>query len=155
LTQTSIDSVAQEVHRLTRLVEDLRTLSLSDLGALNYRKAPVNLADSIEDALFTSRAAVARAGLDVQLELAPDIIVEADEDRLAQVFANLLQNTLRYSDAPGKLRVRLALEGNQARIDWEDTSPGVVEADLPRLTERLYRVDASRASSSGGSGLGL
>src|SRR5690606_4502899 len=53
LTQSSINSVAQEVGRLTRLVEDLRTLSLSDLGALNYRKAPLNLADSIEDALFT------------------------------------------------------------------------------------------------------
>src|SRR5690606_9484049 len=97
LTQTSIASVAQEVHRLTRLVEDLRTLSLSDLGALNYRKAPVNLADSIEDALYTGRTAVTRAGLDVQLELDPDVVVEADEDRLAQVFANLLQNTLRYS----------------------------------------------------------
>lgn len=155
LTQSSINSVAQEVGRLTRLVEDLRTLSLSDLGALNYRKAPLNLADSIEDALFTSRAAIEQAGLKVELELDPGILVEADDDRLAQVFGNLLQNTLRYSDAPATLRVRTSLEGNQARIDWEDSSPGVVDADLPRLTERLYRVDASRSSSSGGSGLGL
>src|SRR5690606_1496181 len=155
LTQTSIDSVAQEVHRLTRLVEDLRTLSLSDLGALNYRKAPLNLAESIDDALYTSRMAVAEAGLDVQLELDRSVMVEADEDRLAQVFSNLLQNTLRYSDAPGRLKIRIGVEGNQARIDWEDSSPGVGDTDLPRLTERLYRVDASRSSSSGGSGLGL
>ena len=155
LTRTSIDSVAQEVHRLTRLVEDLRTLSLSDLGALNYRKGPVNLADSIEDALYTGRTAIAQAGLEVNLEMDRSIIVEADEDRLAQVFANLLQNTLRYSDAPAKLEVRVGLDAGQARIDWEDTSPGVTEADLPRLTERLYRVDTSRSSSSGGSGLGL
>jgi len=155
LTQTSMESVAQEVHRLTRLVEDLRTLSLSDLGALNYRKAPLNLAESIDDALYTSRTAIAEAGLDVQLELDRNVMVEADEDRLAQVFSNLLQNTLRYSDAPGRLKIRIGVEGNQARIDWEDSSPGVGDADLPRLTERLYRVDASRSSSSGGSGLGL
>src|SRR5690606_12084606 len=67
LTQTSIASVAQEVHRLTRLVDDLRTLSLSDLGALNYRKAPLELAGSIEDALFTGRTAIAEAGLTVKL----------------------------------------------------------------------------------------
>src|SRR5690606_9226722 len=106
LTQTSIASVAQEVQRLTRLVDDLRTLSLSDLGALNYRKAPLELAGCIEDALFTARSAIADAGLAVKLALDPDVVVEADEDRLAQVFGNLLQNTLRYSDAPARLDIR-------------------------------------------------
>src|SRR5690606_39831781 len=64
-------------------------------------------------------------------------------------------NTLRYSDAPARVDIRLTVEGNQARIDWQDSSPGVADEDLARLTERLYRVDASRASHSGGSGLGL
>ena len=155
LSQTSIASVAQEVQRLTRLVDDLRTLSLSDLGALNYRKAPVELAGCIEDAMFTARSAIAEAGLAVKLTLDPDVVVEADEDRMAQVFGNLLQNTLRYSDAPARVDIRLTVEGNQARIDWQDSSPGVADEDLARLTERLYRVDASRASHSGGSGLGL
>lgn len=155
LTQTSIASVAQEVHRLTRLVDDLRTLSLSDLGALNYRKAPLELAGSIEDALFTSRTAIAEAGLTVKLALDKNVVIEADEDRMAQVFGNLLQNTLRYSDPPARMDIRLTIEGNQARIDWEDSAPGVADADLARLTERLYRVDASRSSLSGGSGLGL
>ncbi len=155
LTQTSIASVAQEVHRLTRLVEDLRTLSLSDLGALNYRKAPVNLAEAVEDTLYAARKSIQDAGLDVKLELDRHVMVEADEDRLSQVFSNLLQNTLRYSDAPARLRVRVGAESGQARIDWEDSSPGVADDDLPRLTERLYRVDASRSSQSGGSGLGL
>ncbi|MFO7324443.1 MAG: ATP-binding protein [Pseudomonadota bacterium] len=155
LTQTSIASVAQEVQRLTRLVEDLRTLSLSDLGALTYRKAPLNLAECIDDALFTARAAIEAARLEVELDLDRSVMIEADEDRLAQVFANLLQNTLRYSDPPAKLVIRVATEGEMARIDWEDSAPGVSDQDLPRLTERLYRVDASRSSSSGGSGLGL
>ncbi len=155
LTQGSIASVGQEVHRLTRLVDDLRLLSLSDLGALTYRKTRLDLGDTITETLAASSAAMEEAGLEEQLQLDPDVMVEADPDRLAQVIGNLLQNTLRYTDAPARLRVRLGIDGREARIDWEDSGPGVTDADLGRLTERLYRVDASRSSTGGGSGLGL
>ncbi|MEJ0100201.1 MAG: ATP-binding protein [Pseudomonadota bacterium] len=155
LTQASIASVAQEVQRLTRLVEDLRLLTLSDLGALTHRKQPLDLGEAIADALAASRGAVEQKPLGVELRLNPDVIVDADPDRLAQVFGNLLQNTLRYTDAPAVLHIGLAVDGKEARIDWEDSSPGVGDSDLPHLTERLYRVDSSRSSASGGSGLGL
>jgi len=155
LTPASIASVAQEVQRLTRLVEDLRLLTLSDLGALTYRKEPLDLDEVISDALAAGRAAIEQKSLDLKLRLEPDITVDADPDRLAQVFGNLLQNTLRYTAAPAVLHIGLTAEGREARIDWEDSAPGVGDEDLARLTERLYRVDASRSSSSGGSGLGL
>jgi two-component system sensor histidine kinase BaeS len=155
LTQASIASVAQEVHQLTRLVEDLRLLSLSDLGALTCRKEPVQLAEVIEDALAVGRTAIAEKGLQVQCTVDGSIQVEADADRLAQVFSNLLQNTLRYSESPAKLVVHAVIDGANARIEWEDSSPGVQDADLHRLTERLYRTDESRTRASGGSGLGL
>jgi two-component system sensor histidine kinase BaeS len=155
LTQASIASVAQEVQRLTRLVEDLRLLTLSDLGALTYRKQPMDLEEAISDALAVGRAAIEQKHLQVQTQLAAGVMVDADPDRLAQVFGNLLQNTLRYTSAPAALKVTVAVEGREACIDWEDSAPGVTDADLPRLTERLYRVDASRSSTSGGSGLGL
>lgn len=155
LTQASIASVAQEVHRLTRLVEDLRVLSLSDLGALTYRKEPVHPAETIADVLSTGRAAIDEQRLAVQCVLDPDVVIDADEGRLAQVFANLLQNTLRYSEAPAKLRIELVADGQEARIDWEDSPPGVPDSELGKLTDRLYRVDESRSSASGGSGLGL
>ena len=155
LTRASVDSVAQEVQRLTRLVEDLRLLSLSDLGALTYRKEPVAVATVIGDVLAAARGAIAERGLQVQTGLDASVVVDADADRLAQVFGNLLQNTLRYSEAPARLAIAVRGEGDRARIDWEDSPPGVDEADLPRLTERLFRVDASRSRASGGSGLGL
>jgi two-component system sensor histidine kinase BaeS len=155
LTPASIASVAQEVQRLTRLVEDLRLLTLSDLGALTYRKEPLELDEVIADAVAAGRAAIEQQSLDLQLQLQDGVVVDADADRLAQVFSNLLQNTLRYTSSPAILRVSLATEGREARIDWEDSAPGVGDEDLTRLTERLYRVDASRSSSSGGSGLGL
>jgi len=155
LTQASISSVAQEVQRLTRLVEDLRLLTLSDLGALTYRKQPLDLGEALSDALAAGRAAIDQKPLEVQLRADEGIVVDADADRLSQVFGNLLQNTLRYTAAPASLRVGLAVEGREARLDWEDSAPGVGDEDLGRLTERLYRVDASRSSASGGSGLGL
>jgi two-component system sensor histidine kinase BaeS len=155
LTQASIASVAQEVHQLTRLVEDLRLLSLSDLGALTCRKAAASLSEIIDDALTIGRTAIAEKDLQVQVSVDDSILVEADADRLGQVFANLLQNTLRYSEPPARLAVRAVREGTSARIEWEDSSPGVPDADLHRLTERLYRADESRTRASGGSGLGL
>jgi two-component system sensor histidine kinase BaeS len=155
LSQASIASVAQEVQHLTRLVEDLRLLSLSDLGALTCRKEPVQLADVIDDALAVGRAAIAEKQLSVQVDVNRDITVDADVDRLAQVFANLLQNTLRYSESPARLLIRTDIDGACARVDWEDSSPGVKDEQLHRLTERLYRVDESRSRASGGSGLGL
>ena len=83
------------------------------------------------------------------------IVVDADADRLAQLCSNLLQNTLRYTEAPARLSIHAFVEAREARIDWEDSPPGVDEKDLHRLTERLYRVDNSRSRASGGSGLGL
>src|SRR5690606_3043551 len=64
-------------------------------------------------------------------------------------------NTLRYTDAPGRLHVTLATQGERVVVTWEDSAPGVADADLPRLSDRLFRVDGSRSRAGGGSGLGL
>jgi len=151
----SLASLSQEVAQLTRLVEDLRLLSLSDLGALTYRLQRMSLADAVEDALASQRAAIDAKPLAVTLDLDAGTHISADPDRLSQVFANLLQNTLQYTDAPARLAVRVETVNDRARLTWCDSPPGVAEADLPRLTERLFRVDGSRARSSGGTGLGL
>jgi len=155
LTRDGMASLAQETSQLTRLVEDLRTLSLSDLGALSYHKETVALAEIIEDCLTSQRKAIHDKPLELQLQLDASLQVDADADRLTQVLGNLLQNTLRYTDAPAQLRVVLAASGDNAVVTWEDSAPGVPAQNLPHLTDRLYRIDDSRARSSGGSGLGL
>jgi len=155
LNRAGVSSLAQEVGQLTRLVEDLRLLSLSDLGALTYRKEVISLDDTLLDCLAAHRGAIAAKPLAVTTHLDADVRVFADADRLAQVFGNLLQNTLRYTDDPARLDVSLAAAKGQAVLRWADSAPGVPAADLPHLTDRLYRVDGSRARSSGGSGLGL
>ena len=155
LNQESVASLAYETTRLTRLVEDLHTLSLSDRGALTYHREPVDLADVLRDAVAGWRREAEERGLDLTLDLEDDTIVLADETRLAQVFANLMQNSLRYTDVPGRIAISLRRERERAVIDWRDSAPGVAAEELPRLTERLYRVEASRSRVSGGSGLGL
>ncbi|HMN81298.1 MAG TPA: HAMP domain-containing protein [Burkholderiaceae bacterium] len=155
LDQRAVGSLAQEVGQLTRLVEDLRVLSLSDIGALSYHKEPGALAEVVSDALEAARPAVDDSRLIVTRDLSPGVTVVADEARLAQVVGNLLQNTLRYSEAPARLALKLRAEQGEAHLTWEDSSPGVPAADLSRLTERLFRVDGSRARASGGAGLGL
>jgi two-component system, OmpR family, sensor histidine kinase BaeS len=155
LDQASVASLAHETTRLTRLVEDLHTLSLSDRGALTYHREPVDVADVLEDAVAGWRREAEEHGLSLTLDLEDDAIVLADETRLAQVFANLMQNSLRYTDAPGRIAIGLQRERDRVVIDWQDSAPGVAAQELPRLTERLYRVDASRSRVSGGAGLGL
>ncbi len=155
LSQASMGSLAQEVTQLTRLVEDLRLLSLSDLGALTYHKETLDLGELLDDMLSVQAAALRARGLVPDTPLPGGVRVLGDAARLSQVFANLLQNTLRYTDAPGRLQVTLRTEAAHAVVTWQDSSPGVPEADLPRLTERLFRVDGSRSRAGGGSGLGL
>lgn len=155
LNQDNVASLAHETARLTRLVEDLHTLSLSDLGALTYHREPLDLADALRDAVSAQRREADARGLALTLDLEEDTIVLADESRLAQVFANLMQNSLRYTDAPGRIAIGLAREGDRAVVSWNDSAPGVPPEDVPRLTERLYRVETSRSRDGGGSGLGL
>jgi two-component system sensor histidine kinase BaeS len=151
----SLASLAQEVAQLWRLVEDLRTLSLSDLGALNYHKEPLDLGELLEEIVDDHYPTLQQADIDVELKLSGTPMLLADGQRLTQLFTNLLQNTLRYTDAPGRLQISLQQQGRQIRVGWQDSAPGVSAADLPRLTDRLYRVDVSRDRASGGSGLGL
>jgi two-component system, OmpR family, sensor histidine kinase BaeS len=155
LTQENIASLAHETARLTRLVDDLHTLSLSDRGALSYHREPVDLAEVVRDVVVSQRREAEARGLAITLELEDGALVLADPTRLAQVFGNLMQNSVRYTDAPGVIRIGVRRDGASAVVDWQDSAPGVADADVPRLTERLYRVEASRNRASGGSGLGL
>jgi two-component system sensor histidine kinase BaeS len=155
LGPASLGSLAQEVGQLARLVEDLRLLSLSDLGALDHCKEPLELGEAIEDAVAAQRRALDERRIAVELALERGARILGDAARLGQVLGNLLQNTLRYTDSPGRLAIALRRANGRVVVDWQDSSPGVPEEDLPRLTDRLFRVERSRHRAGGGSGLGL
>ena len=156
ITREALASLHSEIERLRHLVDDVHDLSLADVGGLSYRFEPMDLAALARDALATAAHRLEAKGLasEVRAPAAP-ILVRGDEHRLRQLAANLLENSLRYTRAGGLIRATIAVADGKARLTWEDSPPGVPEAALPRLFERLYRVEGSRSREAGGSGLGL
>lgn len=156
-TPEAVRSLHGEVMRLSRLVDDLYQLSLSDVGALSYRKTNLQLNDLLDDAIDSFRGEFAQKGIALVEEIPDDagFPVYADPQRLHQLFVNLLDNALKYTDGGGELKVRLERRDNTATVHFMDSPPGVPEEALERLFDRLYRVEASRSRTSGGAGLGL
>ncbi len=152
----ALSSLALEVKQLTRLVEDLYQLSQADLGTLSYQKQPLDIRELLEPLLdsYGSRLQQQRLRLEYQPPT-EDFRVFADHERLTQLFSNLLENSLRYTDAGGLIRIGINYAADGVNICIEDTVPGVPAEHLPHLFDRLYRVDRSRSRESGGSGLGL
>lgn len=157
LDQDAIDSLHTEVMRLNRLVDDLYQLSMSDLGSLSYREIPTDVAAILNESVAQLKPDFAEKSITVELQLPHRKIapIQADPDRLAQLFRNLLNNSLRYTDPDGQLFIQLEQTGKHISIDLQDSSPAVPEQDLPHLFERFYRVETSRNRASGGAGLGL
>lgn len=159
----------RQIMRLIRLVSDLR-VSLDDPQALHGSgHVPVHVLTLLGEALDGARPGFEQVGIgldrstvDQLAARVPPPLVQGDPHRLHQVFANLLENSLRYTAAGGQLQVSAEIVQMQDRsmlqLRWDDTAPGVASPHLPRLFDRLYRVDASRVRDGdglGGSGLGL
>jgi two-component system sensor histidine kinase BaeS len=157
LTAAAMLSLQEEASRVTRLVEDFHQLALSDLRALPCSFAPVQPAALLRDALARVQPRAASAGLHLDLdEAGAPPLAHWDPQRIGQLLSNLLENSLRYTDAPGRVVVQLRLDGaGRAVLCVDDSAPGVPAGDHARLFEPLYRVDASRSRRLGGSGLGL
>jgi two-component system, OmpR family, sensor histidine kinase BaeS len=156
LDAAAIQSLQAEVGTLSKLIDDLYQLSLADLGTLTYRKVDVDVGRLLEAVVetFQERLRKGRLTLDLRLSAQPTMII-ADESRLQQVFNNLIENSLRYTDAGGQLRIACGGAANGVTVELMDSAPGVDDQSLPRLFDRFYRVEASRNRASGGAGLGL
>ena len=89
------------------------------------------------------------------LEADEELIVEADEQKLKQIFINLLENAVRYSNNDTTIRLAAKASGKMAVITVADKGIGIPQEDLPKITERFYRVNKARSRADGGSGLGL
>ncbi|WP_299580320.1 ATP-binding protein [uncultured Microbulbifer sp.] len=153
----NLDILHNKIRQLSRLINDLYELSLSDAGALNYCKTDLPLGPLLSSMVEDFRSAFAQKNIELQLhnKLSDSKLIYADEARLQQLFGNLLTNSLRYTDSGGQLNVSTRAEAQTAIITFADSSPGVTSADIPHLFDRLYRTDYSRSRGTGGAGLGL
>lgn len=157
LNRDTIESLSGDVMRLNRLTEDLYQLALSDQGALSYHKKLLNPVPLLRDDLATFAADFKRKAIDVKWvnQLFKPVSINADPDRLSQLFRNLLANSLHHTDSQGQLEITVQRLENKLIIALADSSPGVAEQDIAHLFDRFYRVDPSRNRHLGGAGLGL
>jgi two-component system sensor histidine kinase BaeS len=157
LTPQTIKSLQAEIGTLSKLIEDLHQLSMSDIGALSYRKSKVDIADLLRTALdaFGERFAEQRIAVSAPTLQDARFTVLGDVHWLTRLFNNLLDNVLRYTDPGGRLEISAEKKDGQVRIEFMDTAPSVPDAALPQLFDRLYRVEPSRSRMHGGAGLGL
>jgi two-component system sensor histidine kinase BaeS len=149
----------KQVMQMSKLVDDLRLTLDKDVAQTNLELttlAPLAmLRESIAE--FEPRYAAANVALDVAQLSGADrgFRIRGDADRLHQVFANLLENTLRYTHHGGKLRITAASAAGRMHIQFDDTAPAPPLEAMPRLFERFFRAEPSRSREFGGSGLGL
>lgn len=148
-------SLREEVLRLSALVDDLHLLAMSDLKALPCYFEELDAIELARMVLQRFELRAAQLGLALRFESpqAVSILVHWDARRIGQLLGNLLDNSLRYTDAPGQVVLKIEPHANHVGMDIKDSAPGVAESDLPRVFEPLYRADAARGR--GGSGLGL
>jgi len=152
-----LEIVFRHTERLGRLLNDLTDLSNIELGRVSLKLAPTRL-DEVVDAVLAIMSPRAVSGrVTLRSQVPPDLpTVLADRDRLVQVVINLVDNAIKYTPEGGRVTVKAeALADGQVAVDVVDTGIGIPPIDLPRITERFYRVDKARSRELGGTGLGL
>ena len=148
-------SLREEIDQLSKLVDDLQTLAMSDAGALNIQKEQMDLSDLVLQCVDSFRDRLAMRRISVDLQIAEPVNVMADQRRLRQLLFNLLENSCRYVQEGGRVRMVLGQSGKTIGITLEDSGPGLANEQIERLFERFYRVEGGRSRSGGGTGLGL
>ncbi len=152
----NLTSLHQETMLLTRLVEDLRTLSLAEEGQLKFQPEATDLAALARQVVDGFQTQFTAKSISVALESPERLLLAwADPDRTAQVMRNLLNNALNYTPEGGGITIKLTSDRESVIVSVVDTGAGIPPEDLPHIFDRFYRVDRSRTRSTGGSGLGL
>lgn len=153
---TFLPQALGQVDRLSALVDQLVEQARAESGQLKLALRDVDLEEVAHPIVASFEPQAANKG--IALELAPlrPVRVEADPDRLAQVFVNLIDNAIRHTPTGGRVKVELDARGSDAIVRVRDTGEGIPYRDVPRIFERFYVVDRSRKrDSGGGAGLGL
>jgi len=151
-----LEIIRKHALRMHRLTEDLLTLARVESGEERFDLQPIAAADLVREAQESFLDAAQRSGHPLNSEDLSEQRVIADKDKVHQVFANLIENALKY--APHGTRLTLGARANgdhHVEFYVRDEGPGIASEHQPRLFERFYRVDKARSVDTGGTGLGL
>ncbi|MHB9878380.1 ATP-binding protein [Pacificimonas sp. ICDLI1SI03] len=148
--------MADEAARMTRLIDDLLSLSRIELDKSLRPRTAVDLAETVDEFSKTVDLKMKEARRPLLVEIQPGLPpVLADRDQLLQVLNNLVFNSMKYGRPETAIKLAVKTVGSAASISVQDEGDGIEAEHLPRLTERFYRVDAGRSRKMGGTGLGL
>jgi two-component system phosphate regulon sensor histidine kinase PhoR len=148
--------IERHSERLSRLTEDLLTLSDLESGKLQITQQGLEVSPLVHRVLEVFWDQAAKKQIRLTSAVAADLTpILGDTDRLQQLLINLIDNALKYTPAGGQVTIGARMAAGQIEIFVSDTGSGIPEKDLPRLTERFYRVDRARSRELGGTGLGL
>jgi two-component system phosphate regulon sensor histidine kinase PhoR len=165
-----VETAHTHAERLGRLVDDLLQLSDVETGRASLTLAPVALREVVAVVLAMFEVQAGRKGIELDNRVSADLTVRVDRDRLVQILLNLVDNAVKYTPDGGRvvLDARAAtasvppretdpagLPGQVVELSVADSGIGIPSTDLPRITERFYRVDKARSRALGGTGLGL
>lgn len=145
--------IRQQVDRLTVLVNELLDLSRIESGAIELQPESVALGEVIAEAASLLRTRIEPLGITIECPAREEGVVEADRASLLRVVSNLLDNAIKYSPPGAVIHVTVADEGALVAVHVRDEGPGIPEPELPRVFERFYKGEQSRANA--GTGLGL
>jgi signal transduction histidine kinase len=143
----------EESDRVLVMLNTLMDISEAESGTLQLRREPVALSEVVDRALDLYRDVADAKGVALSVVAPTDVVVTADRTRLEQVAANLIDNAVKYTPAGGHVFVEAGRDGNSAILRVRDTGPGIPTDEQPRIFDRLFRGDTSRAER--GLGLGL
>jgi len=150
-----LEVIRKNASRMSRLTEDLLTLARVESGEQRFEAEPVTPKELLKDAVQNFREQARNYGIELQVENSSENLVSADREAIHQVFANLIDNALKYAASGGRLVLGARDVENAVEFYVRDFGQGIASEHLPRLFERFYRVDKARSRESGGTGLGL
>ena len=148
--------IISEADRMTRIVQDLLTLSKFDYGKMEMNISRFAFDEALRDVYEAEAIDAKNHGHTMTLDL-PDTLpaVNGDRERIQQVLMNVVSNAIKYTPDGGRIELSAGVDGSHVWARVNDNGIGIPEKDLPRLFERFYRVDKARSRESGGTGLGL
>ena len=161
LAREFLDVIQRETDRMIRMISDLLSLSRMDSNRQEMNLELIDLSRLVDHILdrfdmMLSSEEYANKDYKILRELSDKPIwVEADQDRLAQIIDNILNNAIKYSPDGGNITVRLMTTHNEALLSIQDQGLGIPQKAIPHIFERFYRVDKARSREQGGTGLGL
>lgn len=151
----ALSDCLEESERVSSMLTTLMDISEAETGTMKLNVVPIELASLVGEVTDLYEDTAEDAGVTLHANVPAELTVNADRDRLRQAIANLVDNAIKYTPRGGRVDVDASADANATSIRIADTGPGISEQDLPRIFDRLYRGDQSRATRGLGLGLSL